>query len=123
MRAKTKVIPKPNSTPKTPKMKTETEAILAAYRKGASLPDLKEKFGVKGKAHLAGILMDSMISSGQLPSLKKKAAKVVQKEFAVAVNKRGTIVLPKDAVIDAFKMQVGQKLVVRKRGKKIVLAV
>lgn len=122
MRAKTKVTPKLNSTPKTaPKSKTETEAILAAYQKGASLPELKEKFGVKSKAHLAGILMDSMISSGKLPSLKRKAVKVAQKEFAVAVNKRGTIVLPKDAVIDAFKMQVGQKLVVRKRGTRILL--
>lgn len=123
MRAKTKVTPKPNSTPKTPKPKTESEAILAAYQKGASLLELKEKFGVKGKAHLAGILMDSMISSGKLPSLKRKAVKEVQKEFVVAVNKRGTIVLPKDAVIDAFKLQVGQELVVRKRGTRIVLSV
>lgn len=112
MRAKTKTAAKP---------KTADQTILAAYQKGAGLAELKEKFGVKSRTHLAKILMESMIASGKLPSLKKNAVKAVPKEFTVMVNKRGTIVLPKDAVIDAFKMQVGQKLVVMKRGQKIVL--
>lgn len=118
MRAKTKTTAAPKSAAKP---KTDDQAGLAAYQKGASLAELKEKFGVKSKAHLAKILMDSMIASGKLPSLKKNVVKAVPNEFTVAVNKRGTIVLPKDAVIDAFKMQVGQKLVVRKRGKKVIL--
>jgi len=120
MRAKTKTTATPKSAAKP---KTDDQTILAAYQKGAGLAELKEKFGVKSKAHLAKILMDSMIASGKLPPLKRKAVKDVPKEFTVMVNKRGTIVLPKDAVIDAFKMQVGQKLVVSKRGKRIVLAI
>jgi hypothetical protein len=118
MKAKTKTTATPKSAAK---LKTDDQAILAAYQKGAGLAELKEKFGVKSKAHLAKILMESMIASGKLPSLKKKVVKAVPKEFTVMVNKRGTIVLPKDAVIDAFKMQVGQKLVVRKRGTSIIL--
>lgn len=120
MRAKTKTTATQKSAAQP---KTDGHAILDAYQKGAGLAELKKEFGVKNKAHLAKILMESMIASGKLPSLKKKTAKVVPKEFAVAVNMRGTIVLPKDAVIDAFKMQVGQKFVVRKRGEKIILGV
>lgn len=118
MRAKTKTAATPKSAAKP---KTDDQTILAAYQKGAGLAELKEKFGVKSKAHLAKILMDSMIASGKLPSLKRKAVKAVPREFTVMVNKRGTIVLPKDAVIDAFKLQVGQKVVVRKRGNNIIL--
>lgn len=114
-RVKSEAVPKAQQT--TPK------AIISAYRRGASLPDLKQKFGVKSKAHLAKILLESEITAGKLPPLTGKAATAPKKEFTVVVNKRGTIVLPKDAVIDAFKLQVGQKLVVRKRGKKIALVV
>lgn len=111
-RVKSEVVPKAQqATAKT---------ILGAYRRGASLTDLKQKFGVKSKAHLAKILLESEIASGKLPPLTKKAMMPPKKEFAVMVNNRGTIVIPKEAVIEAFKLQVGQKLAVRKRGKRIV---
>jgi hypothetical protein len=113
-KAKSEAVPK--TQPTTPK------AIISAYRRGASLPDLKLRFGVKSKAHLAKILLESEITAGKLPPLTGKTAAPPKKEFTVLVNKRGTIVLPKEAVIDTFKMQVGQKLVVRKRGKNLRLS-
>ena len=113
-RAKSEAVPKgQQSTAKT---------ILGAYRRGASLADLKQRFGVKSKAHLAKILLESQIAVGKFPPLKKTAA-VPAKKFTVVVNKRGTIVLPKEAVVDVFKFQVGQKFVVRKRAKRIVLGI
>jgi len=112
--------PRTEAAPKTSSV--APKAILSAYRRGARLADLKQKFGVKSKAHLASILLESQIASGKLPPLTRKITAHPKKEFTVAVNKRGTIVLPKEAVVEAFKLQVGQKLMVRKRGKKILLA-
>lgn len=105
------------------KQQTASKAMLEAYCFGAALPELKEMFGINGKANLARILLDSKVGSGKFPPVKRKNVRYVLKEFAIAVNKRWTIVLPKNAVVDVFKMQVGQQLVVRKRGTWIVLGV
>jgi bifunctional DNA-binding transcriptional regulator/antitoxin component of YhaV-PrlF toxin-antitoxin module len=45
----------------------------------------------------------------------------VPTEFKVSVNTRGTIVIPKEAVADAFRFAPGQSFVARRRGTKIVL--
>jgi len=97
-------------------------AILRTYAAGASLTELKKKFGIRGKGHLASAVLDALISSGKMPPIGRgRAAKPAPTEFKVAVNRRGTIVLPKAAVVDAFRCAPGQKFTARRRGKKIIL--
>jgi hypothetical protein len=97
-------------------------AILKTYAAGASLADLKDKYGITGKGQLASAVLDALIQSGKMPALTRgRSKKELPSEFPVAVNKRGTIVVPKDAVAGAFRFSPGQKFVARRRGKKIIL--
>lgn len=108
--------------PRTKKTAKTPAAILKSYAGGASLPELKAKFGIRGKSQLASAVLDALISTGKMPPIARaRAKKAVPAAFTVAVNKRGTIVLPKDAVVDAFRCTVGQKFTARRRGKKIIL--
>lgn len=104
------------------KVVSNSPAILKAYAAGATLSELKEKFGIKGKSQLAGAVLDALIRSGKMPRLARgRAKKELPSQFKVAVNLRGTIVLPKDAVSDAFRFTQGQSFIARRRGKKIIL--
>jgi len=108
--------------PRKKKEVKNSAAILKTYTAGASLAELKTKFGISGKGQLASAVLDALIQSGKMPVLARaRARKEVPSEFTVAVNKRGTIVLPKDAVADAFRFSQGQSFVARRRGKKIIL--
>ena len=97
-------------------------AILKTYTAGATLAELKAKHGIQGKSQLASAVLQALIESGKMPELARgRAKKAVPSDFAVAVNLRGTVVLPKEAVIDAFRFAKGQSFVARRRGKKIIL--
>jgi hypothetical protein len=97
-------------------------AILKTYTAGASLAELRDKYGITGKGQLASVVLDALIQSGKMPALTRgRSKRDLPSEFPVAVNKRGTIVLPKDAVAGAFRFVPGQSFVARRRGKKIIL--
>jgi len=101
---------------------SNSSAILKTYAGGASLAELKEKYGIRGKGQLASAVLDALIKSGKMPALARGRAKQAPpSEFKVSVNLRGTIVLPKDAVSDAFHFSQGQSFIARRRGKKIIL--
>lgn len=108
-----------------PRIKKEAKnpaAILKTYLTGATLAELRQKFGIRGKGHLANAVLDALIQSGKMPKIARGRVKPeTPSEFSVKVNKRGTIVLPKDAVGDAFHFTTGQTFVARRRGKKIIL--
>ncbi len=42
-------------------------------------------------------------------------------DTVVTVGKRGTIILPKEAVVDGFGYKKGRKFIARRHGKKIIL--
>lgn len=107
------------------RMKREAKnsaAILKTYSAGASLDDLRNKFGIRSKGQLANAVLDALIHSGKMPKITRgRAKKKLPSEFPVKVNKRGTIVLTKDAVAGVFRFVPGQSFVARRRGKKIIL--
>lgn len=108
--------------PRIKKVAKNAAAVLKTYSAGASLAELKRKFGIRGKGHLANAVLDALIQSGKMPKISRGNAKQkLPSEFTVKVNMRGTIVLPKDAVGDAFHFTTGQSFVARRRGKKIIL--
>lgn len=108
--------------PRKKKEASNSSAILKTYTGGATLAELKDKFGIKGKGQLASAVLDALIRSGKMPELARgRVKKALPSEFKVAVNLRGTIVLPKDAVSDAFRFSQGQAFIARRRGKKIIL--
>ena len=124
--AKKKAGPRNKRTPAastTGQRRGSATAILKSYRAGATLDELKKKYGLRGKSQLATALFEALIKGGTLPPLRSAAPKASLKprSVTVRVNKRGTIILPKDAVIDTFGSKVGQAYTIRKRGAKIIL--
>jgi hypothetical protein len=108
--------------PRIKKEAKNTAAILKTYSGGASLAELKLKYGIRTKGQLASAVLDALIKSGKMPKIARgRAKKELPSEFPVKVNKRGTIVLTKDAVGDAFHFTPGQMFVARRRGRKIIL--
>ena len=108
--------------PRAKKGARNAAAILKTYTAGATLTELRQKFGIRGKGQLATAVLEALIDSGKMPALARgRAKRELPREFPVAVNKRGTIVLPKEAVADAFHFSSGQKFVARRRGRKIIL--
>lgn len=108
--------------PRTKKAVKNTAAILKTYTAGASLVELKRKYGIGSKGQLASAVLDALIQSGKMPKLARgRAKKALPTEFPVKVNKRGTIVLTKEAVGEAFRFTPGQSFVARRHGKKIIL--
>ncbi|MDP1604428.1 MAG: hypothetical protein Q8M03_14320 [Legionella sp.] len=92
---------------------------MKTYAAGATLTELKAKFGIKGKGQLASAVLDALIRSSKMPQLARgRAKKELPSEFKVAVNLRGTIVLPKEAVSDAFHFSQGQAFIARRRVKR-----
>ena len=106
-----------------PRRSASPAAILESYQAGASLEELKKKYGLRGKSQLATAVFDALIKAGKLPPLQKVVPKTGAnaKNVTVSVNKRGTIILPKDAVIGSFGSKVGQPYTIKKRGNKIIL--
>ena len=98
-------------------------AVVKQYVAGATLDELKAKYGIRGKSQLATAVLDSLIKEGKMPPLARRGRKpsAKPKDFKVKVNKRGTVVLPKEAVVEAFGAKTGQTYSVKKRGKKIIL--
>lgn len=121
-RSRTAAAEKEQTMAKMKKGPRNAATILKTYTAGATLAELKQKFGIRGKGQLAAAVLDALIASGKMPALARgRAKKQVPSEFTVAVNKRGTIILPKEAVGDAFRFTTGQKFLARRRGRKIVL--
>jgi hypothetical protein len=113
---------KENDMQRKKKEVRNTSAILKTYTAGATLAELQEKFGIKGKGQLASAVLDALIKSGKMPEIARgRGKKELPTEFKVAVNLRGTIVLPKEAVSEAFHFTQGQSFIARRRGKKIIL--
>lgn len=100
------------------------KAILKHYMAGASLAELKAKFGLRGKSQLGTAVLDAMIAEKKLPPLVKgggQAKKAIPKEFTVKVGSKGTVILPKRAVVESFEYKAGQTFKVAKKRKKIIL--
>jgi len=100
-----------------------SSALVRDYTAGATLGELKKKYGIRGKTQLATAVLDSLIKEGKMPPLAPsgRGGAPDQRDFKVSVNRRGTLILPKEAVIEAFRAREGQAFTVRKRGRKIIL--
>jgi len=120
--AKKRATPRKKKAPAekaAPRRAKPVTAILKNYQAGATLEELKKKYGLRGKSQLATAVFDALVKAGKLPPLSKSGQK--KSEVTVAVNKRGTIIIPKDAVIASFGAKMGQSYTVRKKGTKIIL--
>ena len=96
-----------------------TSAILKTYAAGATLAELNQQVRHQGQrpARERGARCPHP-APGKCPRSRAGGrSRTSPTEFKVAVNLRGTIVLPKDAVTDAFRFTQGQSFIARRRGQ------
>ena len=89
--------------------------LLRMIKEGSPQPEIMEKFGFKNSTQLKVAYANALMETGEAPEIKgkgrtKKAKPVNTK---VAVNGRGSLIIPK-ALIDSMKIKVGQAFEVKK---------
>ena len=106
--------------PRAPKK--DVKAIFEEYKKGATLKDLRDRFGLKTSAQVKSALIEAQIKAGTLPPLKRgrAAKKAGAGEMKVKVGKRGSIAIsPK--IVGALGFKAGDRFTVRRRGTSVTL--
>jgi hypothetical protein len=87
--------------------------LIKLIQDGVEQAEIMSKFGFKNSNQLKVAYANALMSTGTVPELKKagrKSAKPVA--TMVAVNKRGSLVIPK-ALIESFGIKVGESFEVK----------
>ena len=91
------------------KKKIDNKALIKMIEAGNPQAKIMEKFGFKTSTQLKVAYTNAMMATGKAPKIKagrKSKAKAAVVDTLVAVNKRGTLILPK-ALIESFGLAEG----------------
>lgn len=91
----------------------DEKKLLKMIKDGSSQPDIMEKFGFKTSTQLKVAYANALMKTGKVPELKKGRSKAKPKDVKVAVNKRGSLVIPK-TLIEKFGLAQGDTFMARK---------
>jgi len=99
-----------------PKKKTvDTKSLLKMVEDGAPQKAVMDKFGFKTSTQLKVAYLNAAVESGKVPEIKggrgAKEKDPVSKE--VAVNKRGSLVIPK-GLVEEFGLKEADSFLVKK---------
>ena len=99
----------------------DTARALLADIRTMSLEKVGTRHGIRNHETIPRLISRTFEREGKrVPKVLQKKAAAGRPAPAVAVNKKGTIVLPKE-IVSGFGLKTGQGLGVRKHGAKIVL--
>jgi hypothetical protein len=105
-------IEKENGMP--PKMVVDNAALIEMIRDKVPQTQIMEKFGFKTSTQLKVAYANALMETGQAPVLvsgRGNKAKAVDNR--IAINKRGSLIVPKD-LVDSFGFKIGDAFEVRK---------
>ena len=93
----------------------DSEALCKMIGEGAPQSEIMEMFGFKNSTQLKVAYANALMESGGAPKIKVKGRtkKVKSVNTKVAVNGRGSLIIPK-ALVDHMKFKVGQAFEVKK---------
>ena len=97
------------------KKKIDGKALIKMIDDGTPQVEIMDKFGFKNSAQLKVAYINAMMDAGKAPKIKtgRKAKAATAVDTKVAVNKRGTLVIPK-AVIQSFGLAEGETFEAKK---------
>ena len=87
--------------------------LLKMIEDGSAQPEIMAKFGFKTSTQLKVAYANALMKYGKVPELKKGRKAAKPKDVKVAVNKRGSLVIPK-ALIEKFGLAQGDTFKARK---------
>jgi hypothetical protein len=91
------------------KKKIDGKALIKMIDAGTPQAEIMDKFGFKTSTQLKVAYTNALMEAGKIPEIKagrKSSAKSAAVDTLVAVNKRGTLVLPK-ALVESFGLAEG----------------
>ena len=95
------------------KKEIDLKALLKMIEGGDTQADIMKKFGFKNSSQLKVAYMNAMIESGKAPEIKRGRKSKATVDTRVAVNGRGTLVIPK-ALIESFGLKEGASFEAKK---------
>ena len=87
-----------------------------------SLEEAGRKHGIRNVGTIPTLINSAYVRGGRkIPAALKKLPGAPAADRVISVGGKGTLIVPKEAVIDAFGFKKGRKFSVRKHGRKIIL--
>ena len=93
-----------------PKKKTvDPEKLVKAVESGTPAKEIMAKFGIKTSVQLKSLYLDALVAKGQAAGITGRSAKAAQDDKnkkEILVNKRGSLIVPRDMIDEmGFKME------------------
>ncbi|MFZ7128607.1 MAG: hypothetical protein ACOWWM_20830 [Desulfobacterales bacterium] len=103
------------------KKKVNGKELIKAIADGMPQNEVMEKFGFKNSSQLKVAYTNALMMEGKIPELKKGTAKrAAAGPRTITVNKRGSLIVPKNMVED-FGLKEGATFQVKKTKSGITL--
>jgi hypothetical protein len=94
--------------------------IYQQYKKGATLKDLRERFGLITSAQMKNSIIEAQIKLGELPPLKRGKTARASGEMKAKIGKRGSLSIS-SKIVGALGFKTGDRFTVKRRGTAITL--
>lgn len=94
----------------------DSAKLIAAVKSGRSSTEIMTEFGIKTSGQLKSLYVDALAAAGQITGIiaaKRTSKKPEKQSKELRVNKRGSLVVPRD-LIDEMGFNVGDSFAVRK---------
>lgn len=98
------------------KKKVDAVKLVKAVESGVPSKEIMGKFGIKTLAQLKALYLDALAEQGQVKgiiSARGRAAAPAEKTKDFRVNKRGSLVVPRE-IVEEMGFQIGDSFAVRK---------
>ncbi|MDY6851256.1 MAG: hypothetical protein SV487_04165 [Thermodesulfobacteriota bacterium] len=100
-----------------PKRKSvDEEKLIKAVAEGLTSKELMDQFDIKTSGQLKALYLDALAAQGLVTGIAgrtSKAAKEAQKTKELVVNKRGSLIIPRE-MVDEMGFKVEETFTVRK---------
>jgi len=88
------------------RLSINSKALIKAVESGLPKKEIMNKFGIKNYGQLKPLYIDALIKEGKIKRIVNRKAKApAQKSKEIKVNKRGSLIIPKEIVAEmGFKI-------------------
>ena len=104
-------------------MKADSEKLIDMVNKGMTAGEIRKALGIKSKAPLKKMYYDALVKAGKISDIARarQVRRRRPKRRALAIGKRGTILLSKPLLVNQLGFKEGDRFSVTKRRDRIVL--
>ena len=104
-------------------MKADSKKLIDMVNKGMTAGKIRKALGIKSKAPLRKMYYDALIRAGKIQDIviARQVRRRRPRRRALAIGKRGTILLSKPLLVNQLGFKEGDRFSVTKRRDRIIL--